>query len=598
LQGLAGQVHWGLSCVNFYYDGSTGGIRDLSLIESRDSRVIWASILLAVLCLAYFQMLDHILFSSVKFSAIFRFLLTTYDGKTAWVAAGICILAATWRYSNPALLVAEHLARHPIRVALGTVVAISLVAILVYRNYPLSMDEYSAVFQAKVFASGRLFAQLPANAIDWLVVRGFNGSFLIASPDSGRAMEAYWPSFALLLAPFEYLRIPWLCNATLAGLTILLIHWITKEIAGDRVTPGWAMLFTLASASFIAEAISLYSMTAHLTANLLFVVLMLKPTAPRMLAAGFVGSLALTLHNPLPHALFAAPWIINTALDRQQRPYLLLLGIGYLPGLMVGLGWLFLHAEIGSSSSGPASWRSIASDAFAWPSLAVVNMRIAALVKLLVWAPPGVVLLAALGGVLARENRHARLLMQSALLTFLGYFFVPFDQGHGWGYRYFHSAWAAVPILAACAMTAYSQKQPRIVAFAGAAALLSLVISMPLQMDQISQVITQHLAQLPRPLTPGNNIFFIHPKGGFYVADMVQIDPLLRDRNLTLVSRGSQLDTELVQENWPTAVKVFAGQSSDQWYLGPEDRRVTIPGSNQRQFVFKQIPSPPNAAGR
>ncbi len=121
---------------------------------------------------------------------------------------------------------------------------------------------------------------------------------------------------------------------------------------------------------------------------------------------------------------------------------------------------------------------------------------------------------------------------------------------------------------------------------------------MPLQLRQINQIITQHLAQIPQHLNPGNNIFFIHPRGGFYVADMVQIDPLLRDRNLLLVSRRAQLDTQLVQENWPKAVKVFGGQVSDQWYLRPEDQRVSTRGSGEWQFAFKQIPSLPSAAGR
>lgn len=568
------------------------------MIDLRLNRVILASTLLAVACLIYFQMLDHVLFSSANFSPIFRLLLTTDDGMTAWVTALICILAAAWKYPRPALIVVGFLARHPLRVALGTAAAISLLAILVYRVYPLSMDEYSAVFQAKIFAAGRLFAQLPPKAVDWLVVRGFNGSFLIASSDSGKALEAYWPGFALLLAPFEFFKVPWLCNASMAGLTILLIYRITKEITGDWLAPGWAMLFTLASAAFVGEAISLYSMPAHLTANLLFVLLMLKPTAPRALAAGLVGSLALILHNPLPHALFATPWIISMALDPRQRRYLLFLALGYLPGLTIGLGWLFLRADIRLSGSGAVSWRNIAGDAFVWPSVALINMRVAALVKLLVWAPPGLFLLAVLGTIRCRGNQHVRLLMQSALLTFVGYLFVRFDQGHGWGYRYFHSAWGAIPILAACAISKESEKQPRLVAFAGAAAMLSLVSTMPLQLGQIDQFMTQHLAQLPKSIVPGDNIFFVHPKGGFYVADMVQIDPLLRDRNLILVSRGKQLDTELVQENWPTAVKVFSGLSSDQWYLGPEDQRVRIRGSNQRQFVFKQIPSLPSAAGR
>jgi hypothetical protein len=570
----------------------------LSLIESPESRIVWLSVLLAVSCLAYLYMLDHALFSTANFSPIFRVLLTAYDRKTACVAAMICVLAAIWKRPDPILTVVDYLARRPGFVALGTTVVISLGAVLVYQNYPLSMDEYAAVFQAKIFATGRLVAQLPANAVGWLVVAGFNGAFLVASTESGRAMEAYWPGFALILAAFEFLKITWLCNASLAGLAILLIYWITKEIAQDRRASGWALLFTLASGAFIADAISLYSMQAHLTANLLFVALLLKPTPHRALAAGLVGSLALNLHNPLPHALFAIPWIIGLVRDRRQWQHLLYLSIGYLPGLAIGIGWFLLRSDIGLATHGGASLGSVAGDAFAWPSTILINMRTAAVVKLLVWAPPGLFMFAALGYLCRRENPHVRLLMQSAVLTFVGYMFVPFDQGHGWGYRYFHSAWGTIPILAACAMVKESEGRGRLVAFAGAAAILSLFITMPVQLRQINQVISQHLAQIAQPLSPGNNIFFIHPRAGFYIADMVQIDPLLRDRNLFLVSRGAQLDSRFVLENWPNAIKVFGNQASDQWYLGPEDQRVSIRGSSERQFVFKQIPSLPSAEGR
>ena len=167
---------------------------------------------------------------------------------------------------------------------------IALGAVRVYHNYPFSMDEYAAVFQAKVFALGRnlLCATAAADHTDWLVVSGFNGSFLVASPETGRAIEHYWPGFALLLAPFEFLRVPWLCNASVAGLAIFLIYWITKEVTGDRQAAGWAMLFTVASGVFMADALSYYSMQAHLTANLLFTALIMKPTRGRALCAGLV----------------------------------------------------------------------------------------------------------------------------------------------------------------------------------------------------------------------------------------------------------------------------------------------------------------------
>jgi hypothetical protein len=72
---------------------------------------------------------------------------------------------------------------------------------------------------------------------------------------------------------------------------------------------------------------------------------------------------------------------------------------------------------------------------------------------------------------------------------------------------------------------------------------------------------------------------------------MVQFDPLLRDPNLLLVSHGADLDSQLMQRNWPNAVKISSTRAADQWYLGPEDQRIPIPGTNgQRQFVIRHIP--------
>jgi hypothetical protein len=562
-----------------------------SLIRSADRWVQLAGVMLSAACLAYFSLLDRFAFSSAHFSPIFRYLLTAYDSRTAWFALLICLLAAIWNRPAPIVSLVETLGQHPCFVALASAALIALGAAVVYHDYPLSMDEYAAVFQAKVFASGHLFAVIPRNLVDWLVVRGFNGSFLIASRETGGAIEQYWPGFALLLAPFEFLRAPWLCNALLAGLAIVLIHWITQEITNDRRAAGWALLFTVASGAFVADALSYYSMQAHLTANLAFVALLLRPSGYRTFGAGLVGSLALILHNPVPHTLFAAPWILAMAIDRDRRQYLLPLLLGYLPGVSIGLGWLVFRSGFASAAHGAPAITAVTSGAFAWPNSAILNMRVAALAKMWLWAVPCVFVFALLGALRYRDNRHVRLMMQSAVLTFFGYLFVRFDQGHGWGYRYFQSAWGAIPILAGCAMTERSNPQRNLVSFAGAVAILSLGVLIPLQMYEISEVISQHLAQLPPPKRPGNNVYFIHPRGGFYVADMVQIDPRLRNRDLLLVSHGAELDTQLIRRNWPKALKIASEPAADQWYLGPEDQRVPLPGEpHQRHFVFAPDP--------
>ena len=204
-------------------------------------------------CVAYFFLLDRIVFSSAQFSPIFRELLTRYDLLAAWLALLICVFACWWRRPVPILRLVDFIGQHPIGVALTTVVVLAVSAPVVYHDYPLSMDEYATVFQSKIFASGTAAAQVPPDLVDWLVVRGFNGTFVIASPETGRVIEAYWPGFALLLTPFQFLAVPWLCNALLSGLSVFLIYWITREISADRRAAGWSMLFALASGAFLAD---------------------------------------------------------------------------------------------------------------------------------------------------------------------------------------------------------------------------------------------------------------------------------------------------------------------------------------------------------
>jgi hypothetical protein len=546
---------------------------------------------LCAACVAYFYLLDRMVFSSAHFSPIFRDLLTRYDLHSAWLALVICISAGLWKRPAPILRLVDFIGRHPIGIALTTIAALAVGTLVVYQNYPLSMDEYAAVFQSKVFASSAVAAHVPPDLVDWLVVRGFNGSFLVASPQTGKVIEAYWPGFALLLAPFQFLDVPWLCNASLSGLSVLLIFWITHEITADRRAAGWAMLFALASGAFLADGISYYSMQAHLATNLVFVALLLRPSTKRAFAAGLVGSLALILHNPVPHALFATPWIVALAFQSHQRRHLAPLTVGYLPGLALGIGWLLYRTEIGLRGPDLAEIHGAAAGVFAWPNEVLLNARVAALVKMCVWAMPSLFALALLGGILRRGDSRVRLLVSSATLTFVAYLFVRFDQGHGWGYRYFHSAWGVMPILAGCAMAERPQLNGRLITFAGASAILSLLLLIPFQMVQVEHFIAQHLVQLAPPRRPGNNIYFIHPLGGSYLADMIQIDPLLRNVDLLLVSHGAVLDMQMIQRNWPDAVRVSDGQAAEQWYLGSADRRQAIAGSkDEKQFVIARIP--------
>jgi len=274
--------------------------------------VVVLALLGSMLALGYFHTPDGLL-ASRHMSPIFRHLLLVYDAKTAWLALSVCVLAACWPYPAPIVQLVDGIGRHVAAVVLGAVVLLALGTVFVYHDTPFAMDEYAELFQARVFAAGQLTARLPASVVDWLVPGGFNGAFLIASRHSGAAIEVFWPGFSLLLGLFAALGVPWLCNPCLAGLALFLIHRITLDLTGERRAAAWSILFTVASGAFAAYGMSYYSMQARLTTDLLFAWLLLQPSASRCVAAGAVGSVALIVHSPFPHMLFAAPWIIALA---------------------------------------------------------------------------------------------------------------------------------------------------------------------------------------------------------------------------------------------------------------------------------------------
>ena len=98
--------------------------------------------------------------------------------------------------------------------------------------------------------------------------------------------------------------------------------------------------------------------------------------------------------------------------------------------------------------------------------------------------------------------------------------------------------------------------------------MLSLLILVPFQLIQIDAFITSHLAMLPPAKRPGGNVYFIDFRGGYYIADMIQMDPLLRSDDLYLASWGSGLDGGLVQRYWPGAVQCGSSPGVVQWCLG------------------------------
>jgi hypothetical protein len=520
-----------------------------------------------------------------NFSPIFWYLLSAYDAHGNLLLGVIAVIAFLLRREPAVLRLVRAAGEQPWSFAAVALALFAAGANVVYGAYPLSMDEYVAVFQAQAFAAGRLGGQFPPELLDQLLPRFPPNYFFTASRLTGEVAGSYWPGFALLVAPFAGLGVPWMANPVISALTLPLVHRLALQLSGSREAAGWALLFTLASPEFVVSAMSFYAMPAHMLCNLAYALLLLQATPLRALLAGIVGSLALTLHNPAPHLLFAAAFGVWLLARRTPLPVLAALAAGYLPLVaLLGFGWqqhlAALAAAAGAATGagtpaaaapGPsiaARLLAVASSAITLPSAWIVEARIAGLSKSWSWGAAGLLVLAAWGYAVARRQPGVNVLAAALAVTFLGYFLVPADQGHGWGYRYLRSAWFVLPVLAALALAA-ERADAELRQMAGWAVVLSLLIANGLRLAQVDAFIGKHLAQVPplaQPADPARpEIVFVDPRAGAYTRDMVRNDPLLRGPRMTMVYDGPDKTAELMARRFPGYARQSRGAWGERW---------------------------------
>jgi len=530
-----------------------------------------------------------------QYVPIFYRLFAFEDYLASFLFMAALLIAAVPEAQQVAARVAGTLGEHPVITACATTVLLAAGALWAYHAHPLSMDEAAPYMQSRIFAEGKLLGRYPPELLDWLVHQPFQNYFIHVSRQTGEIASSYWPGFALLLTPFMALGVPWLCNPVLGGLSVWVIHRLTLNLTQSRQAAGAAALFSLASAAFVVNAFSFYSMSAHLLCNAVFALLLLQPTPLRCFFAGFVGGLALTLHNPIPHMLFAAAWLAWLVTQRQRWALLASIVAGYLPWVVfVGFGWSeVLQGLAGSASAATAAVADHQSQlASAFERLAGVFKlprsidlwnRVIASAKVWLWAAPLLVLLAGVGFWRHRRDTHFRLLLASAVITFVAYVFVPLTQGHGWGYRYFHSVWFVLPLFAGAALipargVADQDKSARTSSFARWAlggAIGGLVLMLPYFVWQVHAFIGAHLAQIPHSQSGEARVVFINPSGGYYNVDLVQNDPFMRAQPVMMVTHGLAEENQFMAEHFPDLTLLARDQRGAVW--GVPDAGAAVP---------------------
>lgn len=389
----------------------------------------------------------------------------------------------------------------------------------VLHSLDLSMDEFGSGFQARIFAAGRLRAPVPE---EWQpFAPALTPLWIGLDRSSHEWASQYLPGFAAIRAVFLVGGVERATNPVLAAGTVLAIFAAARRLWPSA--PGHAVVAAALLAvtpQFLVTSMSWYSMSAHLFLNSLWLATFLSPRRAVSAATPWIGGLALLLHQPVPHALFAGPFLLRLLRERQLRR-LFSFGCVYALAAAVGFAWIRF-----TTPSGAASFPSF----FALPrTVASLALHSANAALVLSWQSPFVpfLLVVAMLGV-RRLGTVERDLLGGLVLSFAFYVFFSTNQGHGWGYRYTYNVLANVVLLSVSGFRLLTPDRLGRRALLAATAF-GFVALLPARILQCRQFVEPFARAQVASHVPGAAVVIVNPVSSWYGNDLIRNDPFLRN---------------------------------------------------------------------
>lgn len=394
----------------------------------------------------------------------------------------------------------------------------------IFHNYALCMDEYAPEFQANIFLSGKLAATVPK---PW---QGFASSlspiFIVYNPILHNWYQGYLPVYAAIKALFLNLGVASATNPVLAALSVFFIGWTAKNIwPKEKNAPLLAMLLLLSSSQFLITSMTAYSMPAHLLLNAMWIYCYTHKQRYTDLLLPIIGIMALGVHNPFVHGLFVTPFLLRILRERPWK-YSFYVGAVYFIGALSWYGyWKFVAPHPTLESISQTTIFSLPGS-FQFFIIQPINFLLT-----LSWQSLTIILLAFFA---IRNWRKLtplyRDLFGGFVLTFGFYFFIAFDQGHGWGYRYIYGVLGNLILLA---MAGWFELREAIgtekaVNFLIVTLSFALFIQFPIRCMQAEAFVRPYAAAMRYLQSRPESFILIDDTKIWYSQDFVRNDPFLR----------------------------------------------------------------------
>ena len=388
---------------------------------------------------------------------------------------------------------------------------------LAFHNYPLSMDEYMADFQAIIFSQGRLAAVLAPPFRQF--AEALTPTFATYDTTTNSWMSAYLPVYAGLRSLFWTLNIPSVTNPLLAAASVLVMSKCGERILPDSRSVAVAVLLLVTSSQFLITSMTAYSMPAHLLLNLIWVLLYSRNDRLGYLLAPWIGALALGLHNPFVHATFVAPFLVRILRRRNWRV------TGYF-AVVYGaacLGWLAWMSRVYPASARP--WSQL----FEFPGHVVLTTQCINLILLITWQSFALVVL----GIYTllhwqKLSSIVKDLILSFLATFLFYSLFNADQGHGWGYRYVYGALGNLVLIGAAGWSHFEGNYGQAAKWLVGCSIVALLVQLPIRWSQVKDFTAPFEGAHRYLRNSEDSVLVLNHRQVWYSRDLVRNDPFLR----------------------------------------------------------------------
>ncbi len=423
---------------------------------------------------------------------------------------------------------------------------------LVYQTYPLSLDEFWAAFDARIFGSGRFLAPVAAQ---WRAyVPALEPMWRLEIPGAQAWASTYLPVNAAFRGLFGLIGSQALSGPFWAAMSILLVYVLARQFWPARRDAAFVAGILLATSSqLIVTAMSPYAMSAHLALNLAWLWLFLRKGPLAMCAALVVAFAATGLHQFIFHPLFAGPFILQLWFQRRWRPAV----IYTLAYAAIGLFWVSWWPVLFALQGLPAGAAHAAAAGASAEALAMafnpigVNLMAENLLRLVLWQNPLTVPLAMIGALVAWRDRNPVMLPMAAgiILTVLFLVVITPFQGHGWGYRYLHGYLGSLCLLAALAwisLTGAADETGRARGWACLAvtSLAAVGLWLPIRLKEAHEFIQPYARSWAAIEHAHADVVIVDASGLWYANDLVRNDPFL-EQGPKIMHRYLLSDTQL-----------------------------------------------------